>query len=146
MLARLAAITALFAAASLGSAGEAAAFRFGKDEALHRIPGVVVHAADGDEMTLAYKTTTIWFFGGIYVSDDGYAFAFKSNARKYVSLTPEMIAMLQAGGLVPTPLPSYKLSTVDYVLGYSLWTLLLPFLMIYGVWKAWRYALRSPVA
>ncbi|HAT41678.1 MAG TPA: hypothetical protein DCS87_08120 [Rheinheimera sp.] len=39
-------------------------------------------------------------------------------------LTDELIAKYQQQGLLPTPLPIYKPSIFDYVIGYSLWLMI----------------------
>ena len=79
----------------LGSGSAQAArlfFEFGKDETLHSIQEVAAKGPNGEALVLAYKTTTMWFFGPVYMTDDGYVLRLKSDYKKYVPAKPELVA------------------------------------------------------
>jgi len=107
-----------------------AAYMFGKEETIHRLQDVDVTSQDNEPLFLGYKTTTTYFIAGVSITDDGYVFGLRSDSTKYIETTPEEIAKFQASGLLPDPLPPYKLGILDYVIGYSLWTIVLPILVI----------------
>lgn len=107
-----------------------AAYMFGKEETIHRLQDVDVTSQDNEPLFLGYKTTTTFFLAGVSITDDGYVFGLRSDSTKYIETTPEEIAKFQASGLLPDPLPPYKLGILDYIIGYSLWTIVLPILVI----------------
>jgi hypothetical protein len=129
MFAKLA--VALAGVVLLLGVGAAQAFQFGNDETLHPIQDLTAKGPNGELLILAYKTTTLWLFGGVYVTDNGYVFRLKSDWKRYIPAKPELVAALQANGTLPNPLPPYRLSIVDYFIGYSLWTFVIPFVVIY---------------
>ncbi len=47
------------------------------------------------------------------------------DGKSYYSLSQAKIARLQAQQLIPTPLPAYHISWDEYLLGYSLWIILI---------------------
>jgi hypothetical protein len=94
---------------------------FGKQEEIVCIADVSVRAKDKGELCLAYKTTTHFLGGGLYVTDDGYVLRVKQNSSEYYPLDSEGIRAHQAAGALPTPLPGYALPFSTYLLGYSLW-------------------------
>ena len=85
---------------------------------------------EGTTYVLAHKHHAYYFFGGLYLKDDGYvlkekvakpSYATALQPTKYVPLTAEKIKELQQEGTLPDPLPAYKIPFGAYVSGYSLW-------------------------
>ena len=103
---------------------------FGKDESIHKIQDVDITSQNDEPLYLGYKTTTLFILGGVYITDDGYVFGLRGDSSKFIDTTPEEIAKFQQSGLLPDPLPPYKLSILDYVIGYSLWIIVLPIVVI----------------
>ncbi len=58
------------------------------------------------------------------ITDDGYVLGVKGSASSYYKLDDAQIKSLQARGLLPSPLPPYELSEIDYLFGYMLWIVL----------------------
>lgn len=94
---------------------------FGTDEKIKRIQDLELTDANGDSLYLAYKTTSTFFFLGVYFSDDGYVLGIEKSFGSYYPLNQEKIKALQESGLLDTPLPEYSISTFDRVFGFSLW-------------------------
>ena len=117
-------------------------FEFGKDETLHSIQDVAAKGPNGEALVLAYKTTTMWFFGSVYMTDDGYVLRLKSGSN-YFQVKPELVAALQAKGGLPNPLPPYHLGFFDYFIGYALWTVVIPVCVIYVLIDTWRRRRRA---
>jgi hypothetical protein len=118
----------------LGAAGNAsAAGMFGTQEDIHKLQDVEVTGQNGEKLYLGYKTSTLYVFAGVYVSDDGYVFGVRDKSDTYISTTPEEIAKFQGEGLLPNPLPKYSIGIVDLLLGYSLWIILAVLAVVYGV-------------
>ena len=118
LISTLYAAGALMAAPTAAYAGKA---MFGVDEDIRKIQSLG-QGADGQELYLGRLVSTRFFIAGLYVKDRG--FVVGKGADRYLPLTPRLTSELQKTGVLPTPLPSFHLRWVDYVLGYSLWLLL----------------------
>lgn len=143
---RIWALLCLAVALVAGPSASEAAGMFGNDEEIHRIQDVDVTGQDGEALFLGYKTTTLFIIGGVYITDDGYVYGVRDDSTKYIETTPEEIAKFQEAGLLPKPLPPYELSTMDYVIGYSLWVIVLPILVIYFAFVFLKKKKAPPVA
>lgn len=128
MIARLAA--AFVVAAFMFASNAAHAAMFGKDEKIHFIQDVEITSQEKQPLFLGFKTTTTWLLGGVSISDDGYVFGVRADHTKYIETTPEEIANFQKSGLLPNPLPPYKIPLIDTILGYSLW-IIIPIVAIF---------------
>jgi hypothetical protein len=116
----------LFAAAILASLflsrTDAQAFRFGQDERIILIEDVKLKGPNGEALFLAHMTRTQNFIGGYSLDDAGYVLGSKAESKKYFNMpTGEQLARFQKEGLLPDPLPPYKLNFFDYLFGYSVW-------------------------
>ena len=85
---------------------------------------------EGTKYVLAHKHHAYYLFGGLYLKDDGYVlkesitrgtYSSVFQPTKYIPLTPEKTRELQQEGVLPDPLPTYKIPFGAYVSGYSLW-------------------------
>ena len=95
---------------------------FGTAEDIHKLQDVGLKGPGGERLVLAYKTTTKYFIGGVFVRDDGYVLSADGDGERYFQLpTGDRLSSLQEQGLLPNPLPRYGLSAFDYGNGYSLW-------------------------
>jgi hypothetical protein len=113
------------------SASPANAYRFGNSEDINFIQDVGVTGPKGEKLFLAYKTSTFNFVAGANITDDGYVLGVKGDSKRYFHMpTGAEFDRLQASGLLPKPLPPYKLSFFDYLMGYLLWVITL----IIGLW------------
>jgi hypothetical protein len=115
---------------------------------IHRIQDIEIKGAKQEALFLGYMTTTSKLFAvlGVAVSDHGYVFGMRSDPEHFYPTTQAELKSFQERGLLPNPLPAYSLSFVDYLLGYSLWILLVPMLGFAG-WsnvKRRRAARRHP--
>ena len=70
-------------------------------------------------------TSTQYLLAGLFIRDAGYVLGIKGARTQFYHL-PEGAALerLQQSGLLPRPLPPYRLAFVDYAIGYSFWPLL----------------------
>jgi len=98
--------------------------KFGTEESLGCIQDVALTGGANEPLCLAHKTTLKFFVAGIYARDDGYVLKVKGQESYYPLPRGEELAELQAEGKLPAPLPHYRISTGDYLLGYSLWWIL----------------------
>ena len=97
---------------------------FGKSERINKITDVTIKGANGEDLYLAYKTTSLFIFMGVYMKDDGYVLGVKGSIGTYYPLDEEQIKKFQASGNLPTPLPSYKIALTEWLWGFSVWILL----------------------
>ena len=86
--------------------------------------------------SLCHKYSQYFFIAGVSLSDDGYVLASGDDATSYQPLDKEKILELQNAGYLPNPLPSYSIPLTQYLIGYSLWLLL-----IFGIggFPLWSY-------
>lgn len=97
-------------------------FRFGDSESLHKIQDIDMPGPKGEKLYLANRTITKFVLLGVYLSDKGYVLGVvDDNAKGYYPLEAELVKKLQSEKILPTPLPKYKISIWDYLVGYSLW-------------------------
>ena len=103
---------------------------------------------NGERLFLGYMTKTQNFVAGIYIVDAGYALGVRGD-REHFFRMPEAdeVARYQRGGLLPNPLPPYKLNPFDYLFGYSLWLIVafaVGWVAIGAWWKRRRAVAASP--
>jgi hypothetical protein len=115
---------------------------FGTQDSIKEIQPIT-----GTNYMLCHKHHSYYFFGGLYLLDDGYVLQEKvvyekiSQAlkpAKYLPLTPEKIIELQQAGVLPNPLPAYSIPISDYISGYSFWG----FLMLVAIYLLVRMLLQ----
>jgi hypothetical protein len=117
--------------------GQARAVKFGIQEGLTDI----MPTKDGKHV-LCYKTSTLCIFLGCHVRDDGYVLRPAGEPRKYIPLNDAAIRKLQDEGQLPTPLPAYSFSFVDYLFGYSILLVPVGLLFIFVVVHLCAYLTR----
>ncbi|HXW30158.1 MAG TPA: hypothetical protein VEK55_12415, partial [Xanthobacteraceae bacterium] len=110
-------IGALGLLAASASPAAAAGGRFGTQEYLRPIQDVAIKGPNGEALYLGHKFSFYSFFLPYSLSDDGYILGVKGRDQ-YIRLDPASIARFQAGGQLPSPLPKYELSAVDYAFGH----------------------------
>jgi hypothetical protein len=97
---------------------------FGKEESIREIEDIPLQGPGGEDLYLAYKTSSYFFGAGVYLTDDGYVLGIRGVSDKYFPLAgQDQIAEMQAIGQLPNPMPQYSVSLFDYVFGYSLWVI-----------------------
>jgi tetratricopeptide (TPR) repeat protein len=110
--------------ASSVAPAHAARMYFGTQENLRPIQDVAIKGPNGEELYLGYKFSFYSFIAPYRVSDDGYILGVKGHDT-YFRLDKARIERFQASGQLPSPLPAYELSALDYAMGYFLWVLLI---------------------
>ena len=93
--------------------------RFGRQDEVRCIVDIPAKGPKDEALCLAYKTTSYWLGGGVYLSDGGYVLKPTGQDRVYYNLPADAANGTVEG--VPHPLPPYEIPFVDYALGYSLW-------------------------
>lgn len=104
---------------------------FGKNERIVKLSEVEVKGGNGEDLFLAYKTTSLFFFMGVYITDDGYVLGVKGSVGSYYPLSEAKIQELQDKGYLPVPMPKYQLPLSEWLWGFSLWILLVILLFIW---------------
>lgn len=106
---------------ALGTApARAAKFKFGTDEHLVKLQDVEIKSPQGEPLYLGYKYSFNMVFLPYSITDDGYVLGVQGQSR-YFKLDDARIKTLQASGQLPSPLPPYALSPLQYAMGYALW-------------------------
>jgi tetratricopeptide (TPR) repeat protein len=104
----------------MGAAPAQAKLYFGTKDYLTHIQDVDVKGPGGESLYLAYKYSFHSFLLPAYVTQDGYVLGIKGR-EAYFKLDDAQIKTLQTRGQLPSPLPPFQLSLIDYAMGYSLW-------------------------
>jgi hypothetical protein len=122
----------------LQSAHGAQAWRFGQQDDIHFLEDVKLRGPKGEPLYLGYMTSTQNVLAGLSIKDAGYVLGIRGASTQFYHL-PEGAALerLQQSGLLPRPLPPYRLRFADYALGYSLWPLLAVVIVI-SLWSSAR--------
>jgi len=103
---------------------------FGKSENIKEIIDLKAKGPNGEDIYLAYKTSGYYFFMGAYMSDEGYVLGIRGKSS-YYPLNKNQIITYQESGLLPKPLPEYKIPFTDWLWGFALWILLLVLAVIW---------------
>ncbi len=124
----------LFFAAS--SSAHAAKYRFGLSESLNHIQDLDrLKGPSGEALYLGYKTSTQNFLLPYWMTDDGYIVGVKGQDRFY-RIEPDRLKELQDRGQLPSPLPPYEISGLDWFFGHLAWAIL-GGLALWGGWSAY---------
>ena len=102
--------------------------RFGKHEELRCIVDIDARGPKDESLCLAFKTSSYWVGGGVYLSDDGYVLMPRGQSSLYYPM-PQTGAPTTG---LPSPLPAYSIPWIDYFGGYSLWFALV-FVLVWAV-------------
>ena len=117
--------------------------QFGTQETTHILQDVRLKGAQGEQLYLGYMTRTQSFLLPMYVSDAGYVLGIKGDRERYFKMPAGAeLARLQQAGALPKPLPPYRLTVGDYVMGYLLWIVL----ALFGIGFAIYLLLRTPAS
>ncbi len=101
-------------------------FFFGEQDNIHQIMDIEVVGAENEDLFLGYKTHSYFFLAGVYIEDAGYVLGVKGNDSLYYPFpTGEELEQSQAAGYLPNPLPKYEIPLMDWLIGYSLWIILI---------------------
>lgn len=82
---------------------------------------------DGEVLYLGRRLRTDVFLLPYNITDEGFVMGVKGSPTDYYPLSPERIKELQQNGMLPTPLPGYRIRLIDYLIGNALW---MPFLIL----------------
>jgi hypothetical protein len=96
---------------------------FGTRDEIECIVPTKFAGPEGTQVCLAKKVSLHFFGAGVHVSDGGYVLRV-DHGQTYYKLNEANLKELQALGLVPTPLPKYAITPLQYLFGYSLWIVL----------------------
>ncbi len=92
----------------------------GTQEYLSRIQDVDVTGPKGEALYLGHKYSFHSFILPYRMTDDGYILGIRGQ-QSYFRLDDANIKSMQARGQLPSPLPPYQLSMLDYAMGHGAW-------------------------
>jgi hypothetical protein len=106
----------------LQSTPDARAWRFGSEDRVRVLQDVNVRGQNGESLYLGYKMTVQNVMLGIYIKRDGYVLGIKGDSKHYYHLpSAQEVERLQRAGLLPNPLPPYRMDFADYLYGFLMW-------------------------
>jgi hypothetical protein len=94
---------------------------FGTIDHIECLTDVELTVNPGEALCLAHKTHTWALILPAYFHDDGYVLRLKGKDLYYPMPPAAEVATLQAQGLLPSPLPAYHTSVLDYAFNNILW-------------------------
>lgn len=124
------------------------AFDFGAEEKLHPLVDVELKGAEGEDLTLGFKTTLNNFILPYSLSDDGYVLLVRGQEGRFYDLEQERVAEWQAAGFLPDPFPSYEIPPMERIFSFGLYAailLALPFYIVPAIRKRRARKLASGV-
>ncbi|MES2041147.1 MAG: DUF6585 family protein [Pseudomonadota bacterium] len=93
------------------------------------VANTTVRGNDGEVLYLGRHLRSDVFFLPYNIADEGYVLGVKGSPTDYYPLPPERIRELQQTGMLPTPLPAYRIKLIDQIIGNALWIPLLAVLL-----------------
>jgi Tfp pilus assembly protein PilF len=116
-----AALIGLIAVFAVGATpAQAAKVYFGTQEHLRNIQDIDAKTPKGEALYLGHKYSFHSFILPYRVTDDGYILGIRGE-QSYFPLDDANIKSMQARGQLPSPLPPYQLSVLDYAMGHGAW-------------------------
>ena len=116
-----AALIGLLAVFAVGATpAQAAKLHFGTQEYLRNIQDIEAKAPNGEALYLGHKYSFHSFILPYRMTDDGYILGIRGE-QSYFRLDDANIKSMQARGQLPSPLPPYQLSVLDYAMGHGAW-------------------------
>ena len=116
-----AALLGLMAVFAIGATpAQAAKISFGTQEYLRNIQDIEAKGPKDEALYLGHKYSFHSFILPYRMSDDGYILGIRGE-QSYFRLDDANIKSMQARGQLPSPLPSYALSVLDYAMGHGAW-------------------------
>jgi hypothetical protein len=121
-------ILATFILMAVSSQDAHATLLFGTWDKVQHLQDLNEKGPKGEALALGYVTTTHSFMLPYRLSGD-YVLVVKASARDlrggavnvFHRLPKEKIEQMQRAGALPNPLPAYRHTIVDYLMGYVLW-------------------------
>jgi len=121
-------ILAMFVLMALSGQAAHATLRFGTSDKVQHLQDLKEKGPKGEALSLGYVTTTHSFMLPYKMTGD-YVLVVKASARDigggardiFHRLPQEKIEQMQRAGALPNPLPPYRHTIVDYLMGYVLW-------------------------
>jgi hypothetical protein len=121
-------ILATFILMAVSSQDAHATLLFGTWDKVQHLQDLNEKGPKGEALALGYVTTTHSFMLPYRLSGD-YVLVVKASARDlrggavnvFHRLPKEKIEQMQRAGALPNPLPAYRHTIVDYLMGYILW-------------------------
>ena len=120
-------LAVFFAMAMSGQAAHAG--MYGTQDKINHLQDIKTKGPNGEALYLGFLTSIHAFMLPYSTSDGGYVLGITGASDKFYRLSKEKIEQMQRAGALPSPLPVFKRSAIDYVAGYLLW----PVLLIVGV-------------
>jgi hypothetical protein len=116
-----------------------AAYYFGRDESLYFVQDIDATGPQGEDLQLSRLVVRNSFLLPYMVSDGGLVITVRGVRDSYIPLPDDsIIHQNQLSGLLPDPLPSSDLTTMDKIFGYSLWEALFAILAWSGLKRAFK--------
>ena len=132
------AVLAILALSATQADARRGVLQFGMQEDVHFLQNIRLKGPRGQMLYLGYITRTQNFFLPIYVTDGGYALATGDREGYFPVPTGAELARLQEAGALPNPLPPYRLTVGNYVMGYFLWMMLIMLGLGFAIYSVLR--------
>lgn len=107
---------------------------FGDSESIRFVANTTLRDSNGAQLFLGRKITTQAFLLPYTFNDDGFVLGVSGDSSRYFPMPdrPEL-ERLQHEGVLPTPLPAWKPSWVDWLFAHVLWVFIAGSIAWYGL-------------
>jgi hypothetical protein len=118
-------ILAVFVLIAASGKDAHARLSFGTQDTINHLQDINAKGPNGEALYLGFLTSTHSFLLPYSMSDGGYVLGIKGVSDKFYKPPKEKIEQMQRAGVLPSRLPVYRRTTLDYIFGYALWPALL---------------------
>jgi hypothetical protein len=122
-------ILAVFILMAMSSRDAHAVLLFGTKDKVEHLQDLNAKGPNGEALYLGYLVSTHSFMLPYSMSGD-YVLVVRGARDIFYKLPQEKIEQMQRTGALPNPLPVYRYTIGDYILGYTLWLTPLVFVVL----------------
>jgi hypothetical protein len=116
-----------------------AGLKFGEDDMIHNIGTTTLQGPSGEKLYIGRLTTMKVFLLPYSIEDKGYVLGVVGDNTRYFNFPDgEFLEQAQKEGLLPSPMPTYEVDSIYWMIGHSLWILLTGLLLYAGFKKLFK--------
>jgi hypothetical protein len=116
-----------------------AGLKFGDDDTIHNIGTTTLQSPNGEQLYIGRLTTMKSFVLPYSIEDKGYVLGVVGDYKRYYNIpNGEFLEQAQKEGLLPSPLPTYEVDSIYWMIGHSLWILIAGLLVYTGFKKLFQ--------
>jgi len=105
---------------------QAARIGVGWQTQIHKIQDIRLKGPKGEALYLGVNMRVYFLIAGVFLLDEGLVLGIEGNRGSYYPMPEgDKLIELQNAGILPKDLSDYQIPIIYYIIGYSLWILIL---------------------